>query len=344
MGRLRIEDLTISYDARPVIERLSLEIADGEFVALLGPSGSGKTTILKAVAGLLQQASGRILIDDHAVDRLPAEKRNTVLIFQKPMLFPFLDVGRNIGFGLKMMQVEKSAREKKIDRMLALTGLEGLKNRKVHQLSGGQQQRVALARGLVLEPSILLLDEPFSSLDVELRLQMRELVRNLQVRTGTTMLFVTHDQSEAFAISDRICLLLDGTLRQSGPPEELFYHPADRDVASFFGCNNFIVGNVRDGLFHSDLVTCPVAVDNIEEATATIRPEDILLKTGDSAQGICGKVERLQFEGSTTRLLIRTGHHQLSVISVRPDFCAGQEVKLLLPADRIHLLKKRVQS
>lgn len=344
MGRLRIEDLTISFDTRPVIERLSVEIDDGELVSLLGPSGSGKTTILKTVAGLLQPASGHIFINDRAVDRLPAEKRDTVLIFQKPMLFPFLDVGRNIGFGLKMKQVDQAVQDEKIDRMLAITGLEGLKNRKIHQLSGGQQQRVALARGLILEPSVLLLDEPFSSLDVELRLQMRELVRKLQERTGTTMLFVTHDQSEAFAISDRVCLLLNGTVRQSGPPEELFYHPADREVARFFGCNNFIAGKIRDGMFLSDLVTCPVAKADMEEATAIIRPEDIILQMDKNPQGISGKIEQLQFEGSTTRLLIRTGQQLLTVISVRPDFVVGQEVKLLLPPERIHLLKKPVKS
>lgn len=341
MGRLRLQDLSINYGTAPVIENLSLEIADGEFVSLLGPSGSGKTTILKAVAGLLQPASGRIFIDDRSVDKLPAEKRDTVLIFQKPMLFPFLDVGRNIGFGLQMMQVDTTIRNERIDRMLAITGLEGFKYRKVHQLSGGQQQRVALARGLILEPSVLLLDEPFSSLDVELRLQMRELVQDLQAKTGTTMLFVTHDQSEAFAISDRVCLLLNGTLRQSGSPEELFYHPADREVARFFGCANFITGRVRDGIFYNDLINCPVALADLGEVTATIRPEDIIVYKDNREKGIYGRIEKLQFEGSITRLLIRAGNHLLTTITVRPDFSVGQDVKLFLSPDRLHFLKQR---
>ncbi|MFW2364878.1 MAG: ABC transporter ATP-binding protein [Desulforhopalus sp.] len=341
MGSLRLQNLSITYDTAPVIENLSLEIEDGEFVSLLGPSGSGKTTILKTIAGLLQPASGQIFIDDRSVDKLPAEKRDTVLIFQKPMLFPFLDVGRNIGFGLQMMQVDKTSRNKKIDRMLALTGLEGFKYRKVHQLSGGQQQRVALARGLILEPSILLLDEPFSSLDVELRLQMRELVQDLQAKTGTTMLFVTHDQSEAFAISDRVCLLLNGSLRQSGSPEELFYHPADREVARFFGCTNFITGRIEDGIFYNDLIHAPVAMEDLEAVTATIRPEDIIVYNGIREKGIHGRVEKLQFEGSITRLLIRADGHLLTAITVRPDFSVGQEVKLYLSPDRLHFLKRQ---
>lgn len=340
MGRLHIQDLTISYDDEPVIEGFSLKIDDGEFVSLLGPSGSGKTTILKSIAGLLQPASGRIFIDDHPVDQLPAEKRDTVLIFQKPMLFPFLDVGHNIAFGLKMMGIDRKSQDEKINRILAITGLEGLKNRKVHQLSGGQQQRVALARGLILEPSVLLLDEPFSSLDVELRLQMRDLVKALQAQTGTTMLFVTHDQSEAFGISDRVCLLLGGTLRQSGPPEELFYHPADREVARFFGCTNFIAGKVEGSTFHSDLLSCPVNMADMPEATAVIRPEDIILNTDCSVQGISGRIEQLRFEGSTTRLVIRTGSQLLTAISVRPDYSVGQELKLLLPQERLHLFTK----
>ena len=187
----------------------------------------------------------------------------------------------------------------------------GLKNRKIHQLSGGQQQRVALARGLVLEPSVLLLDEPLSNLDAELRQQMRELIRSVQAQTGTTMLFVTHDQSEAFAISDRICVLLDGSLRQTGTPTELFYQPADPDVARFFGCANFISGRIRDGLFEGGFVRCATSLGDSPEAIAVIRPEDVVLSSGWMENGAVGKVVQIQFEGSITRLTIEVENESL---------------------------------
>jgi len=344
MGQLQLRNLTISYDKKPVISDLSLDIQDGEMVSLLGPSGVGKTTILKAIAGIVQPTSGKIILNGESVDHLPAEKRDTVLIFQKPLLFPFLDVGGNIGFGLKMAKITGLAAEKKIDRILAITGLEGLKKRKIHQLSGGQQQRVALARGLVLEPSVLLLDEPLSNLDTELRRQMRELICSVQVQTRTTMLFVTHDQSEAFTISDRICLLLDGSLRQTGTPGELFYQPADVDVARFFGCPNFMHGKIRNGLFVSALGSCPTSLGNASSATAMIRPEDIVLscqnKDNTRDNTTAGKISELQFEGSTTRLLVETAGITVTVISLRADFHPKQVVWLHFPPERLHIFPK----
>ncbi|MFN2355630.1 MAG: ABC transporter ATP-binding protein [Desulfopila sp.] len=339
MGRLQLRNLTISYDKKPVISDLSLDIEDGEMVSLLGPSGAGKTTILKAIAGLVRPASGKIILNGKEINHLPAEKRDTVLIFQKPLLFPFLDVGKNIGFGLKMAKMTGPAAEKKIDRILAITGLEGLKNRKTHQLSGGQQQRVALARGLVLEPSILLLDEPLSNLDAELRRQMRELICKVQAQTATTMLFVTHDQSEAFAISDRICLLLDGSLRQTGTPTELFYQPADVDVARFFGCTNFIHGKIGNGLFASDLGSCPTSLGDCRQATAMIRPEDIVLSSQKEDNTTAGRIRELHFEGSTSSLRIDSADKIFTVVCLRTDFHPKQVVWLHFPPERLHIFQ-----
>jgi ABC-type sugar transport system ATPase subunit len=344
MGQLELQNLTINYDTKPVIQNLSLIINDGKMVSLLGPSGVGKTTILKAIAGLLQPASGRILINGQRVDHLPAEKRDAVLIFQKPLLFPFLDVGQNIGFGLRMAKIKKSAAEKQIDRIIEITGLEGLKNRKIHQLSGGQQQRVALARGLVLEPSVLLLDEPLSNLDAELRLQMRELIRSVQARTGITMLFVTHDQSEAFAISDRICVLLGGSLRQTGTPAELFYQPRDTDVARFFGCTNFITGQIHNGVFNGGSARCTTSLGNSPKATAVIRPEDIVLSSAKKENGTAGRITQIQFEGSTTRLTVEGDTETFTVLSLRPDFQPQQSVWLHFPSERLHILSNSRKS
>lgn len=338
MGKLELQDLTISYEGKTVIRNLSLDINDGELVSLLGPSGVGKTTILKTIAGLLRPDSGSIIINGQRVDNLPAEKRDAVLIFQKPLLFPFLDVGKNIGFGLKMAKINGLAAEKKIDRIIEITGLEGLKNRKIHQLSGGQQQRVALARGLVIEPSVLLLDEPLSNLDAELRRQMRELIGSVQAATGITMLFVTHDQSEAFAISDRICVLLDGSLRQAGTPGDLFYRPQDGDVANFFGCTNLIKGAIRSGLFEGGFAGCPTNLADSPRATAVIRPEDISLSSTRKEHALAGKITQIQFEGSTTRLTIECEEQTFDVLSLRPDFSVGQSVWLSFPVDRLHIL------
>lgn len=337
MGQLELRNLTINYDNKPVIRDLSLDINDGEMVSLLGPSGVGKTTILKTIAGLLQAASGTIMIDGERVDHLPADKRDAVLIFQKPLLFPFLDVGQNIGFGLKMARIEGSTATRQIDKIIEITGLKGLKSRKIHQLSGGQQQRVALARGLVLEPSVLLLDEPLSNLDPELRRQMRELICRVQTQTGTTMLFVTHDQGEAFAISDRISVLLDGRLRQTGTPVQLFYQPADPDVARFFGCVNFIHGTIQQGMFRGDFVSCPTSYANSPEAIAVIRPEDIVVSSAEIGDGTRGTITQVQFEGSTTRLTIEAGDQTFTALSLRPHFSSKQSVRLHFPPERLHV-------
>ena len=336
MRQLELQNLTIRYGETTIIRDLSLSIKNGEIVSLLGPSGAGKTTILKTIAGLLQPTAGQIFINNTSVNHLPAEKRDAVLIFQKPLLFPFLNVAQNIGFGLKMQKMKQGEAERKIDRILEITELEGLNNRKIHQLSGGQQQRVALARGLVLEPAILLLDEPLSNLDAELRQQMRELIQTVQRQTKTTMLFVTHDQSEALAISDRVCLLLDGSLRQTGSPEELFYTPADPEVARFFGCDNIFsttdTFRQQSGDFHND------------QKLFTIRPEDVEIYSSDQQSETAshqhlveGTVTGVVFEGRLTRLTVKvTGKEYVTVLCRRPAFHIDQTVWLRMPKDRIH--------
>lgn len=337
MGEVRIDGLTIRYDGIPVVKDLALEIHNGETLTLLGPSGAGKTTILKAIAGLIRPTSGKIYFNMKRVDHLAAENREAVLIFQKPLLFPFLNVKDNIGFGLKMAKIEKQQAQQKIERIIKITELTGLENRSIHQLSGGQQQRVALARGLVLEPSVLLLDEPLSSLDPELRQQMRQLLREVQKRTGITMLFVTHDQGEAFALSDRICLLLDGEVQQVGSPQELFYQPANIKVARFMGCTNFIRGRVENGFFINSFLRFSVSTDYSGEVTASIRSENILLSLTQKGDGVPGEIVGHEFEGSTTRIRVQIQGEIINVTSLRPDFQVGQNVWLSLPAQHFRL-------
>ncbi len=307
MGKLVIQDLEIYYGEQPVIENLSFTVEDGELVSILGPSGAGKTTILKAVAGLLQPRQGKIFINDQPIDALPPEKRDAVMVFQKALLFPFLNVEQNIAFGLRMRGRIGHAERRRIDEILELVQLNGLNRRKVHELSGGQQQRVSLARALVLKPAILLLDEPLSNLDSNLRQQMRDLIKTIQAQTHITMLFVTHDQSEALMLSHRVSLLLGGTLRQIGTPQELFYQPVDVDVARFFGGCNFFQGHVASGEFHSPVGTFPVEVSfstNGHPLTATIRPEDIAISS-NGMPGLDGVVQAIDFEGSTSRVRVQ---------------------------------------
>lgn len=341
MGKLELKGLSVGYDRGPAIfNDLSLSVADGEIVSLLGPSGAGKTTILKTVAGLLPQRQGQIFIDGKCVDTLPAERRDTVLIFQKPLLFPFLNVYDNICFGLKMCGKKEAEIRAGVAKILAITGLEGFEKRRIHQLSGGQQQRVALARGLVLEPSVLLLDEPLSNLDAKLRGQMQQSLCEIQQQTGTTMLFVTHDQAEAFALSHRISVLLDGRLRQTATPKELFYRPADRDVAIFFGATNFIPGKISGGFFYGKDIKLPAPQPDCAKATLVYRPEDIRIVEKNWPQPVVfGKVVEERFAGSLTRLRVRLLQTTVTLSLPRPASQVGDEIALFFPPDKAHFLR-----
>jgi ABC-type Fe3+/spermidine/putrescine transport system ATPase subunit len=339
MGNLALERVRIAYDGAVVVRDVSLEVADGELVSLLGPSGAGKTSLLRAVAGLLDPAGGDIRIDGRSVLGLPPERRSAVMVFQRPLLFPFMTVGRNIAFGLHMQRIPEPERRRRIRAMLELTRLNGLEHRRAHEISGGEQQRAALARALVLKPSILLLDEPLSSLDAGLRREMRELLQDIQAETRTTMLFVTHDQSEALQLSHRVGVLLGGGLRQVGAPRELFHRPADVEVARFLGGSNFLEGRIRQGRFEcpAGSFAAPGHPDtNGRPATAAIRPEDILVEA-PGAGGLSGRVRKASFEGAATRLWIDCGGTDIVALTARADLNPGQAVTVRLPAEKIRI-------
>jgi len=341
MGDLSLQHLTIAYGSRPVVDGLSLDVRDGEMVALLGPSGAGKTTILKAVAGLLAPTRGDILIDGRSVLQLAPEQRDAVMVFQKPLLFPFMNVEQNVAFGLRMQGRTLAESRRHVGDILSLTRLEGLERRKVHALSGGQQQRVALARALVLKPSVLLLDEPLSNLDANLRQRMRELIQTIQAETRMTMVFVTHDQAEALMISHRVALLLGGRLRQVGTPRQLFHEPVDPEVARFFGGRNFFQGRVQNDHLVSDFGVFPIGSQegNGHLRTATVRPEDIRIapRARDGASGLIGKVVRTSFEGSATRVVVACAAGELMVLTTHDRFAPGEEVELTVPPEKIRL-------
>jgi ABC-type Fe3+/spermidine/putrescine transport system ATPase subunit len=244
-----------------------------------------------------------------------------------------------------MQGVPAAEARERIRAIAELTRLTGLERRKVHEISGGQQQRVALARALVLKPSILLLDEPLSSLDANLRQQMRDLLQDIQTETRITTLFVTHDQTEALMISHRMGLLLGGRLRQVGTPQELFYRPVDREVAEFFGACNFFEGRIRDGYFECSLGSFPSPGirTNGDIHIATIRPEDILI-AADSGYPVAGRVRKTNFEGIATRLWIDCGAASLVVLTAGNVFSPGQQVRIKFPAEKIRIFPAEMKS
>ena len=244
MAQVTLSRLTKQFDDTPVVKDISLTVADGEFFSLLGPSGCGKTTILRMIAGFTFPTSGTVLFDGEDVTHVPANRRNTGMVFQNYALFPHMTVFENVAFGLRTRKVAGPEMADRVAHALDLVGLTGLEQRPVPQLSGGQQQRVALARAVVIEPDLLLLDEPLSNLDAKLREETRDQIRALQTTLGITAIYVTHDQEEALAVSDRIAVMEEGECRQLDRPDVIYRRPANRFVASFMGNMNLWEGVV----------------------------------------------------------------------------------------------------
>ena len=258
--KLQIKDMTKKYDNGDGVEHINLDVYEGEIVTFLGPSGCGKTTILRTIGGFLDVTSGDITIDGQSIVSLPPEKRQTAFVFQSYNLWPHMTIYENLAFGLKLRKVPKDTIDKDIKDILALVSMSGCEKKYPSQLSGGQQQRIAIARSLLLKPSLLLLDEPFSALDAKIRQQMREELKKIQHDLGITVIFVTHDQEEAMSLSHRIVVMNKGKFDQIGTPSEIYDHPATRHVASFIGEMNFI--QQEDG------------------TSIAVRPEDITVTEG----------------------------------------------------------------
>ena len=266
------------------VDDISMEIQPGEFVTLLGPSGCGKTTTLRMIAGFEKPTSGEILLGGESIKNLSPDKRDTAMVFQTYALFPNLNVYDNISYGLKIKKLSAQAIREKVTAILQLTGLTGLETRHTNELSGGQQQRVALARALVMEPGVLLFDEPLSNLDAKLRIQMRTEIRKIQRAVGITAIYVTHDQAEAMSMSDRIVILKDGKIAQMGTPKEVYYHPNSEFAANFIGTANILKGTVQsvetDGRLQVELlgreltgIRSELAHSPGDSCTLVIRPE-----------------------------------------------------------------------
>jgi iron(III) transport system ATP-binding protein len=307
-----IEHVSFSYGNSRIIDDVSLDIAKGQFFAFLGPSGSGKTTLLRLIAGFGVPSSGRILINEQDVTRLPPWSRNVGMVFQSYALWPHMTVAKNVAFGLERRRRPKADIHRKVEAALNLVGLAEFAERRPAQLSGGQQQRVALARTLVIEPTVLLLDEPLSNLDAKLRVEMRSELRQLQQTIGITTIYVTHDQEDANAVADRIAVLDKGRIQQIGTPIELYDHPASRFVASFLGTANMIDGHIRpDGRFVADGLVVDSVGGPAGPAAVSVRPQDIAIAAVGT--GIRATVSAREFLGSVTRYRLKVGSGNLTV-------------------------------
>ena len=328
------------------VDDFSLEIPTGKLVAFLGPSGCGKTTTLKMIAGLIHPTAGRIFFDGADVLPIPAEKRGAVMVFQNYLLFPYMSVGENVGFGLKMRGVNKRVIAEKVGEMLALVKLPDIAKRRPTQLSGGQQQRVALARALITEPRVLLLDEPLSNLDAHLRDEMRDLILSIQRELAVTTVFVTHDQEEAVLLADQIALMFDGLLRQYASPAEFYQRPISERAARFFGGVNFIPAQRENGLLRTGIGNFQFDAQEQDRAPSgatvlTIRPEQIRLNDETARNTVKGRIRERIYVGTYTRYKIGLGEHEIEAIrsaDLPGSIDVGDEVDVHFPSDRIWIV------
>ena len=336
------------------VDEVSLEVKDGELVTLLGPSGCGKTTALRIMAGFESPTAGRVLIDGQDVSRMPPHTRNTGMVFQSYAIFPHLSVAGNVAFGLEMRGLSKTEIASRVRVILELVGLLDLEHRSPEQLSGGQQQRVALARAIITEPRVLLFDEPLSNLDAKLREQMRGEVRKLQQRLAITSVYVTHDQAEAMALSDRIIVMNAGRVQQDGPPMDIYARPANRFVADFIGRVNFLEGHVME--VSPDRVRIDVrgrllevpdqrgVVRVGEMASLVVRPETIRVTPAPAAgsPAFAGTIRRVTYLGSTAEYEIDWEGTPLLAVSGSPLehglLPEGARVAFDFPAATVHVL------
>lgn len=314
MSDVIIKNVSKKFGSNYVIEGMNLSVEEGELLSLLGPSGCGKSTTLRMLAGFIEPNEGSILIKDKDVTKLPANQRDTAMVFQNYALFPHMTIFDNVAFGLKMKKTSKSEINKQVVESLEMVNLEKYKDRYPSQLSGGQQQRVALARALIVNPNLLLLDEPLSNLDAKLREKMRVEIRKLQQRLGLTTIFVTHDQEEALVLSDRIAVLNEGEIIQVGTPKEIYERPKTRFVADFIGVKNFYSGEYEKNEFRTTNGTLiKMNVNNEEIKEIGIRSNVIIINPNDQTKyqnNFKGVVKDTLYRGSIIELTLNFGENE----------------------------------
>ena len=359
MSAVELKKISKRYGNFNAVNSVDLVVNSAEFLTLLGPSGCGKTTTLRLIAGFAKPTIGSVVIGGVDVTNIPPHLREVGLVFQDYALFPHMNVGENVEFGLKMRKTPKAERTERVGKALELVQLGGHEEKSPNQLSGGQQQRVALARALVIRPKILLLDEPFGALDKQLRDHMRVELRVLQQQLGISTIFVTHDQEEAMAMSDRICVMESGVIRQIGQPNDIYERPHNRFVADFMGRSNLLDGRIRQSKNGEILVDAAGLLlhsqhkdlHDSDDVVVMIRPERISLKRisesvkSDNASEVAGKVNRAVYLGPLMHYEISTSSGATLLVTSQIDsdfadhhFTAGQEVSVVIPCDAVYVI------
>lgn len=347
---IRINNAKKMYGNNTVIENLSLDIKGGEFFTLLGPSGCGKTTLLRMIAGFNSIEDGEFFFGDKKINDLDPAKRNIGMVFQNYAIFPHLTVRKNVEFGLKNRKYPKEQIKSDTDEFLKLMQINEYQDRLPEKLSGGQQQRVALARALVIRPDVLLMDEPLSNLDAKLRIEMRTVIKNIQNTLGITTVYVTHDQEEAMAISDRIAVMNNGVIQQIGSPKDLYQHPVNSFVASFIGKTNMLSSSIlmKNGKPVLKLGVYEVELDTVSQKNAfdrpvkiSIRPEDFIIIRDGSNKGVRGTVKDHIFLGLNTHYFIEleTGEtiETIEVSTIDKVLEKGTEIYLSVDTEKINI-------
>ncbi|MEW8974174.1 MAG: ABC transporter ATP-binding protein [Tissierellaceae bacterium] len=351
---ITIDDVVKRYGDKTIIDKLSLDIKPGEFFTLLGPSGCGKTTLLRMIIGFNSIEGGEIRIDGEVVNGVPVNKRNMGMVFQNYAIFPHMSVKDNVAFGLKNKKLSKEEIESRLAEILKIVKIEDLKDRMPDQLSGGQQQRVALARAIVTHPKVLLMDEPLSNLDAKLRIEMRNAIKSIQQQMGITTVYVTHDQEEALAVSDRIAIMNKGVIQQIGTPREVYEKPANTFVSNFIGTSNILEADLEvkgDKRYLSFNNGYRENMEGLDEETqdrpvfVSIRPQDFIVAT--EGNGVKGIVKSSMFLGINTHYFIELSGGMEIEVTQDPDVSEiipeGTEVYLRIKPQKVNLFDKERQ-
>lgn len=332
--KIDLQNITKRYGETMILDGVSIQVKQGRLLSILGSSGAGKTTILKIISGLVRQDEGRVVINGIDISDCPVEKRNIGYVFQSPLLFPHMTVEENIRFGLEIKKWDSARTQARIAQLLKLLQIEGLEKRMPSMISGGQQQRVAIARALAPEPEILLMDEPFSSLDPTLRYEMGELIKEIQEKCKLTIVFVTHDRNESLALSHEIAILIDGKVAQIDNPKNIYYRPANKAVAQFMGACNFILGKIEAGTFYSSIGALNTDEEDGDK-TLFIRPEQIRI----DAEGKGFIIKSCKSIGKEVIYTIGTENLDITVETLGYEiFSVGQQVGLQFPQDGLYFM------
>jgi len=356
-AHIRLQNLTKKFGETVAVNDLSLEVQKGEFLTVRGPSGCGKTTTLRMIAGFVRPDKGQVYLGERLLNDVPAHKRDVAMVFQSYALFPHMNVFNNVAYGLKLRRKKREEIRQKVQEVLKLLNMEGMERRYPHQLSGGQQQRVALARALVLEPEALLMDEPLSNLDAKLRINVRSELKELQKQLGITTIYVTHDQEEALAISDKIAVLNEGVLQQIGGPWEVYLNPVNRFVADFIGTANLLKATVR--AVSEDSIEIEMAGERVvverkgsnlslgQEVLVNIRPENLYLFQSASEvttqNRLKGRIVRHTYMGRTIQYWVQIQGGQELIVEVHaPEAVLQGEVFLGFESKHVHFISSSV--